>query len=72
MSIVSSTFVSEPRTQSDGTVWVHETHTDSTGRTYRMSYKKSAAMDPQTIMEARAVKLAVELADREAEELTNG
>jgi hypothetical protein len=68
MSIVSSTY-SVGAAQACGRVDVTETHTDSEGGIHVSVYRIAPGADYTAIMQARAVAIAEQLAEAEAEAL---
>jgi hypothetical protein len=69
MAIVSSTYELDDHAQADGRTWVKESHTDSSGIVHTLNYLAPQGADYQAIANARAVVLAVNLADQEYQEL---
>lgn len=67
MSIVSSTVTTEAA-QRDARFWVHEIHTDNVGLIYKFDYLANAGFDFNTVLAARAITLAAQIA---AQEITN-
>lgn len=75
MAIVSSSYVMDAHTQKDGSRWVKETHTDSTGAAQTCLYKLPAgqgAVEAQARMDARVPYLNEQLAEAEAQGIVNG
>ena len=75
MAIVTSIFAMDAHTQRDGTRWVKETHTDSTGRVQTCLYKLPAGqgeVDAQARKDARVPYLNDQLAEAEAQAVLNG
>lgn len=69
MPIVSSTY-KVGHAQANGRRYVEEFHTDSNGVVHRVEYGPMPdGTDYQAIMEARAVQIAEQLAQQEAEAL---
>lgn len=65
-ALVSSTFAVSPP-EVDGRCWVKEVHTTDDGQEFDYSYLCDLdAVDPQHVLEARAVVIAVTLAKRAA------
>jgi len=70
MPIVSSTHtVGHP--QVDGRRYVTEVHTDSDGVVHRVEYLASVGADYVAVRDARAVQIADQLAEAEAQALLN-
>lgn len=72
MSIVSSTYTVDDHAQADGRRYVVESHTDSAGGVHRVQYLAVAGADYQAIANARAVVIADQLAEAEAQAVVNG
>lgn len=70
MSIVSSTHT-VGHAQADGRRYVVESHTDSQGVVYGIEYLAAVGTDYVAVRDARAVQLAVQLAEAEADALLN-
>ncbi len=66
MPIVNSIIVSQTP-QADGSLSVHEQHTDHTGRVYDVVYMCQSGLSPDAIMTDRASNLSNEIDVREAE-----
>lgn len=64
MTIVSSTYTLGP-SQSDGRKWCVERHTDHIGIVRVMEYLSEIDLDNTSVMNARAIRLAIELKDAE-------
>lgn len=59
--------------QKDGRCYVVEKHTDSLGNVYPIEYGPVGKIDYQTVMDARAVQMGIQIADQEADALwSNG
>ena len=65
MPIVTSVIVDQT-TQADGSLSVHERHTDHTGLTYDVNYFAPAGMDIDAVLSARASKIGSDIDAREA------
>jgi hypothetical protein len=72
MSIVSSTYMVDEHTQRDGRRYVLEEHIDSEGVVYRNMYLSDVGANYSAILAIHASKLAIALAEQEAEEVLNG
>lgn len=64
MSIVSSVLLTEGA-QKDGRAWVQETHTDNIGLKYVIRYLAAVGLDTATVLAARAITLADDIANAE-------
>jgi hypothetical protein len=71
MSIVSSVYVLDYHTQSDGRRYVRELHTDSVGVVHVVEYLAVSGADYQAIANARATTIETTLAEQEAEAIIN-
>jgi hypothetical protein len=65
MSIVSSIFALVGPTQADGRQFVRETHTDNVAIQHFVDYLAAVGANYTAIMNARAITLAVQIADQE-------
>lgn len=66
MGIVSSVIVSQTP-QADGSISVHEQHSDHTGRVYDVVYMCQNGLSPEAIMAERAANLSAEIDTKESE-----
>ena len=67
--MISTYTVGHP--QIDGRRYVKETHTDDVGVVHEVEYLAAIGTDYQAVMDARAVVLAVQLQEAEADALIN-
>lgn len=70
MPIVSSTHIAGHE-QIDGRRYVTETHTDSGGGVHRVEYLAAVGLNYVAVRDARAVRIADQLAEAEAQALAD-
>ena len=66
MPIINSVIVSQTP-QADGSISIHEQHTDHAGHVYDVVYMCQSGLSPEAIMADRAANLSAEIDEREAE-----